>query len=338
MNKSQCFIIAELSANHNGSLDKALLLVSEAAKAGADAIKLQTYTADTITLNCDNKYFHIKNNSQWDGQSLYSLYEKAYTPWEWHQAIKDKVEDLGLVFLSTPFDFTAVDFLEDLGVSLYKIASFEVVDIPLIERVASTQKPIIMSTGMATKDEIQEALDAIKAHGNHDVTLLKCVSNYPAKAEDLNINSMAELREHFKVKVGLSDHSLSHLPSILAVALGAVVIEKHFILNRDDGGADCDFSLEPHEFSEMVKSIREAEEVLGSNEINPSDKLCKNRVFRKSLFISCDVKAGDYLSAQNVRSVRPSYGMSPKYYQTVLGKRFIRDLKKGTPLSFEDIE
>ncbi|MDP3120745.1 MAG: pseudaminic acid synthase [Sulfuricurvum sp.] len=332
------FIIAELSANHNGSLQTALDTITAMSLSGADAIKLQTYTPDTITLDCDNEMFTISQGTLWDKRKFYDLYAEAMTPWEWHEALFNHAKNLGMQAFSSPFDPTAVDFLENLNVPAYKIASFEITDIPLIEYTAAKGKPIIISTGIATLEDIQEALDACRRMGNDQITLLKCTSAYPAAPEEMNLLTIPNMLERFDVTVGLSDHTMSLSAPIAAVALGARIIEKHFILSRDMGGADSAFSLEPHEFRAMVNAIRDTEKLMGKVTYDLSPKSLKSREFSRSLFIAQDVKAGEILTAQNVRSVRPGFGMAPKHLKEVLGKTFKKSASKGTPLAWELIQ
>jgi pseudaminic acid synthase len=329
------FIIAELSANHGHNLDNALATVRAVKECGADAIKIQTYTADTITLNCNNEYFQIKQGTIWDGTTLYQLYQEAYTPWEWHAAIQAEAEKLGLVFFSTPFDFTAVDFLENLNVPLYKIASFEITDIPLIEYTASKGKPMIISTGIATLADIEAAVASCRRMGNNDITLLKCTSSYPAPIEEANLLTIPNLAQTFGVKVGLSDHTLGYTAPIVAVALGAQVIEKHFILDRAIGGPDASFSLTPEEFKVMVDNVRQAEAALGKVSYELTDKVKTNRKFARSLFVSKDIKAGELFTLDNIRSVRPNDGLPPAELPRVLGQKAKQELKAGTPLTWD---
>lgn len=324
------YIIAEMSANHAGSLDHAKEIVYAAKEAGADCIKLQTYTADTITMNCNNKYFHIDNGT-WEGENLYHLYEKAYTPWEWQAELKSLADKIGIDMFSTPFDKTAVDFLEEIGMSFYKIASFELVDIPLIEYVASKNKPIIMSTGMGTVEEISDAVSTIKKYHN-DLILLKCSSAYPAITDQMNLSTMVDMKNKFGVDVGLSDHSMGSLGAVIAVAMGASVIEKHFCLSRGIKNPDSSFSMEPQEFADMVRDIRACELAKGKVSYGPAPQEMSNTNFRKSIFVSNDIKAGEMFTEENIRVVRPAYGMAPKYYKDVLGKVATRDLEFGTPL------
>lgn len=336
--KSPCFIIAELSANHGHDINIAKETIKAAKECGADAIKLQTYTADTITIDCDNKYFQINQGTLWDGTTLYKLYQEAYTPWEWQKELKEYAESLDLVCFSSPFDKSSVDFLEDLDVPAYKVASFEINDIPLIEYIASKGKPIIISTGIATLEDIELAVETCKKAENDNIILLKCTSQYPAKLEDANLNTMVDLKERFGVTIGLSDHTMDIEVPITAVALGAKVIEKHFILDRSIGGPDADFSLDKKEFKAMVDSVRKAEKAKGIVSYDLDEKKIKSREFSRSLFIVKDVKKGDIITKENIRSIRPGYGLHTKYYDEVLGKKFNDDLKKGTPLSFDVIE
>jgi pseudaminic acid synthase len=331
------FIIAELSANHNGSLDTALRTIDAMKEAGADAVKLQTYTPDTITLDCDSEMFTISQGTLWDKRKFHDLYAEAMTPWEWHPVLFDHAKSLGMVAFSSPFDVSAVDFLCDLDVPAYKIASFEITDIPLIEYTAAKGKPIIISTGIATLSDIEEALEACRRVGNSDVTLLKCTSAYPAALEEMNLLTISNMKERFGVNVGLSDHTMSLAAPVAAVALGARVIEKHFILGRGMGGADSAFSLEPHEFKMMVDAVRDTEKLLGKVTYELSPKSLKSREFSRSLFIAEDVKEGDVISDRNVRSVRPGFGMAPKYLPEILGKKFTTDCPKGTPLDWKNL-
>jgi len=338
MNQNSLYIIAELSANHNGSLERAKKLIQAIAETGADAVKLQTYTADTLTIDCDNEYFRIDGGTLWDGRTLYDLYKEAYTPWEWHAELKALAEELGLEFFSTPFDPTAVDFLEELGVQRHKVASFELVDIPLLKKIGTTQKPVIMSTGMASIQEIEEAVDALKGSGCPDITLLKCTSAYPAQPEDANLKTIPDLRERFGCKVGLSDHTMGIAVPVAAVALGAQVIEKHFTLSRADGGADSGFSLESHEFKAMVDAVRVAEKAIGSVHYGGSAGDEKSKIFRRSLFVVKDIKAGESFTSDNIRSIRPGHGLPSKFYDEVLGKRAKCDIEKGTPVLREKLD
>jgi pseudaminic acid synthase len=330
------FIIAEMSGNHNQSLDKALEIVEAAAKAGADALKLQTYTADTMTLDISDGVFFINDEkSPWNGKSLYDLYNLAYTPWDWHAPIMQRAEELGMICFSTPFDKSSVDFLESLNVPAYKIASFEIVDLPLIRYVAEKGKPIILSTGMATLSEIDEAVRTIRETGNNQIALLKCTSAYPAPAEEMNLMAIPHLAEAFGVPAGLSDHTLGTATSIAAVALGACIIEKHFTLSRADPGPDSAFSLEPHEFRAMVDAVRETEKALGTVCYDVSEREEGSRVFRRSLFAVKDIAAGEEFTEENVRSIRPGHGLPPKYLSIVQGKHAKVDIERGTPLSWD---
>lgn len=329
------FIIAEMSANHLQSFDNAVKIIKEAKRAGADAIKLQTYTPDTITIDCDNEYFQIKQDTIWDGTTLHKLYQTAYTPWEWQPKLKKIAEEEGLICFSSPFDKTAVDFLEDMDVPAYKIASFEITDIPFIEYIASKGKPIIISTGIATLSDIEKAVNACKRMGNEQVALLKCTSAYPSPLEDINLNTMPNIRETFKTIVGLSDHTLGYSVAVGAVALGAKIVEKHFTLSRADGGPDSAFSMEPEEFKNMVNSIREIEKALGEVNYDLTYKMRRSREHSRSLFIVKDVKAGEELNEENVRSIRPGFGMHPRHLSQILGKKLRTDVKKGTPLSWD---
>jgi len=326
------FIVSELSANHLQKLELAVDTIKAAKEAGADAVKLQTYTPDTITIDCDNKYFQIRDGTLWDGKTLYKLYQEAYTPWEWHSKLKKVAADLGLIFFSTPFDRTAVDFLERLEVPAYKIASFEITDIPLIEYIASKGKPVIISTGIATLSDVNEALNACRRMKNRQIALLKCTSAYPTPLGEVNLKTIPDLAEKFNVVIGLSDHTLSEAVSIGAVALGAKIVEKHFILDRKIGGPDASFSLEPLEFKAMVSAIREAEKALGEVTYELSDKMKKSRKFSCSLFVVKDMKKGEIFTEDNVRSIRPGYGLHPRYLIDVLGKKVRKNTKKGTPL------
>ncbi|MHB8853412.1 MAG: pseudaminic acid synthase [Ignavibacteriaceae bacterium] len=332
------FIIAELSANHNHDFGIAVKTIKAAKEAGADALKLQTYTADTITLNCNNEHFQIKSGTLWDGKTLYDLYKEAYMPWEWQPKLKQIAEEEGLICFSSPFDKTAVDFLEKMDVPAYKVASFEITDIPLIEYIASKGKPVIISTGIATLADIEEAVMACRRVGNNAIALLKCTSSYPASIDEANLLTIPHLRDTFKVIPGLSDHTLGSDVAIAAVALGAKIIEKHFILDRKFGGPDATFSMEPEEFKQMVTSIRNVENAIGNVNYTLSPKVKKSRIFARSLFIVEDVKAGEVISGKNVRSIRPGNGLHPKYYNQLMGKKFRKDINRGTPLSWEMFE
>jgi N-acetylneuraminate synthase len=330
------FVIAEMSGNHNQSLERALAIVDAAAATGAHALKIQTYTPDTMTLNLNHGEFFIEDpKSLWKGKSLYELYGEAMTPWEWHKAIKDQCDKHGMLFFSTPFDFTAVDFLEELGVDFYKIASFENTDIPLIKRVAKTGKPMIISTGMATVAELSETVDAARQAGCKDLILLKCTSAYPATAKDANILTIPHLRDLFDVEVGLSDHTMGIGVAIASVALGATVIEKHFTLARSEGGVDSAFSMEPAEFTALVEESKRAWESLGKVNYTRSKAEEKSLIFRRSLYVAEDIKAGDALTQENLRAIRPGLGLPPKFYESAIGRRVRIDVKKGTPLKWE---
>lgn len=330
------FIIAEMSGNHNQSLERALKLVDLAAEAGVDAVKLQTYTADTMTLPIHDGAFLIGDEkSLWRGESLYQLYERAYTPWEWHEAIFQRCQEHGLIGFSSPFDVTAVDFLESLNVPAYKIASFENVDLPLIRKVARTGKPVIISTGMATIAEIDEAVQAVRSEGNDQIILLKCTSTYPASPQYSNIVTIPHMRQMFDVEVGLSDHTLGVGVAVAAVAHGATVIEKHFTTSRAEGGVDAAFSMEPHELKMLVEETQRAWESLGEVQYGPTEVEIASLDHRRSLYIVKDLAAGDVLTEENVRAIRPGHGLAPKYYELVLGKKVKRAVKKGTPLSFD---
>lgn len=326
------YIIAEMSANHCGDKEIAKRIIKTAKEIGADAIKVQTYTADTITIDCDSEIFRTKEGSLWEGQTLYQLYSKACTPWEWQSELKKYADELGIDFFSTPFDYTAVDFLEGIGVSRYKIASFEAIDYPLIRYAAIKGKPMIISTGISSLDEIQEAVDACKQVGNNDITLLKCTSAYPAKPDDMNLLTIRDMIERFGpqgVKVGLSDHSMCVEPVVAAVALGATVIEKHMTLDRAFGGEDSGFSLNAEEFAGMVNAVRITEQALGKADYTVNQD---NRAYARSLFAAQDIKKGDTLTPQNIRSIRPSCGLHPRYYDFLLGKPAPKDAPFGTPL------
>lgn len=336
--KSKTFIIAELSANHGHDINIAKNTIKAAKEAGADAIKIQTYTADTLTIDCDNEYFRLDSGTIWDGKTLYELYSEAYTPWEWQKELMEYANGLGLGFFSTPFDKTGVNFLEELNVPVYKVASFEIMDIPLIEYIASKGKPMIMSTGVASLSDIEDALKACKRMGNNQIILLKCTSSYPARIEDANLRTIPNMKETFDVEVGLSDHTLGITVPVVSIALGAKVIEKHFILDKSIGGPDSSFSLEPKEFKEMVDAVREAELALGKVDYSMNEKKMNSRILGRSLFVVKDIKAGDKFSEQNVRSIRPGNGLAPKYYKNVVGKNATQNIKRGTPLKWELIK
>lgn len=328
-------IVAEMSANHNGSLTIALDTVRAAKSAGANAIKLQTYTAGTLTLDSIQKDFIINNGSIWDGQTFYSLYRQAYTPWEWHEEIFRVAREEGLLCFSTPFDRSAVDLLESLDNPIYKIASFEITDIPLIAYAASKMKPMVMSTGIATEEDIQLAVDTCREVGNDDITLLKCTSSYPAPIEEANLCMIKDLAERYKVKSGLSDHTIGSASAIVAAALGATMIEKHFIIDRSIGGPDASFSMNEQEFAQMVKDVRMAEAAIGSVSYELTDKMKSGRDFCRSLYVAEEMKAGEVITEKNVRSVRPGFGLHPKYLKDILGKKVNQDLEKGTRFALE---
>ncbi|MES2847646.1 MAG: pseudaminic acid synthase [Bacteroidota bacterium] len=334
-NSNKVFIIAELSANHNGSLENALAHVKAAKQTGADAIKLQTYTADTITIDAKTDDFRLKQGTIWDGKYLHELYKEAYTPWEWHQQIFDAAKAEELICFSSPFDFTAVDLLEKLNAPAYKIASFEITDIPLIEYTASKGKPIIISTGIAEEEDIQLAVGACRRVGNNQIILLKCTSSYPAPINEANMIMIPDLAKKFGVMSGLSDHTMGATVPVVATAFGAKVIEKHFIIDRSIGGPDASFSMNIEEFTAMVKAVREAEQAVGVVDYHLTAKQKSGREFSRSLYIVKDVKAGEEATAENIRSIRPGYGLHPKFYYEMLGKKFKADLQKGTALKKE---
>lgn len=328
------YIIAEMSANHAGSIENAKQIIRKSKECGADCIKIQTYTPDTMTIDCDNDYFTIKNGT-WGGENLYSLYGKACTPWEWQAELKKEAEHVGLDFFSTPFDHSAVDFLESINVTFYKIASFELVDLPLIEYVASKGKPIIMSTGMGSFKEIKEAVNTVRSQGNETLALLKCSSTYPALSEDMNLRTMEHMRVAFNVPVGLSDHSMGSIGAVVAVAMGACIVEKHFCLSRDIENPDASFSMEPGEFKTMVDDIRMAERAIGIVSYDISEKEKESKIFRRSIFAVEDIKKGEAFTNDNIRIIRPGFGLKPKYYNEVINKYAAQDIKRGTPIQFE---
>ena len=329
------FIIAELSANHNGSLEFAKETIRAAKRAGADAIKLQTYKADTITLDIKNSQFKINHGTEWDGRYLYDLYEEAHLPWEWHQELFETAAIEGLICFSSPFDATAVDLLETLNVPAYKIASYEITDIPLIELVASKGKPVIFSTGIAGEDDIKLAVEACKKKGNDQIIILKCTSAYPTPPEQANLATISEIANRFNVMAGFSDHTLGIVAPVLSVAYGARIIEKHFILDKSDGGVDSHFSLDEREFQEMVDAVRIAEKMTGEANFEITDKMKSQRDFSRSLYVAADIKKGEFITEINVRSVRPGFGLHPKHYREILGKKVNRDVMKGMPMSFD---
>lgn len=330
-----CLIVAEMSANHAKDYDKAVAIIRAASGAGADVIKIQTYTPDTITIDSRGELFRIGEGSTWAGRNLYDLYGEAFTPWEWHYQLKEIAENEGLVFFSTPFDETAVDFLDNLSVPAFKIASFELIDLPLIRYAADKGKPMILSTGMASLAEIEEAVKSVRSTGNDQVVLLKCVSAYPAPPEEMNLNTIPDLKRRFNCPVGLSDHTLGHEVALAAVALGADMIEKHFTLSRADGGPDSTFSAEPQEFWQMIHSIRLIEKAMGRPSYEPTENERTNRQFRRSLFAVRKISRGELLTRENVRSIRPAGGLAPKHLNEIIGRKAACDIEKGTPLSWD---
>jgi N-acetylneuraminate synthase len=333
-NGEPCYIVAEMSANHGQRFDQAVKTIETAKKVGADAIKLQTYTPDTMTINAQSEFFQIKGTI-WEGRNLYDLYREAYTPWEWQPRLKDIADELELDFFSTPFDPTAVDFLEKLGVPAYKVASFELVDLSLLKRIAETGKPIIMSTGMASLAEIDEAVRTVQAAGAKQLALLKCTSAYPAPPEDMNLRTIPHMAEAFGLPVGLSDHTLGYDVAVAAVALGACIVEKHFTLSREDPGPDSSFSMEPQEFTEMVNAIRRVEKALGRIRYEITEREKSSQILRRSLFVVRDMQAGEKFTAENVRSIRPGFGLHSRHLSDVLGRRARKDIPKGTPLAWD---
>jgi pseudaminic acid synthase len=331
MKSDHVFIVAELSANHNGSKKLAIETIRAAKRAGADAIKLQTYTADTITLNCKSDDFIIRQGTVWDGTNLYDLYKSAYTPWEWHPDLYEVAESEGIVCFSTPFDKTAVDFLESINNPIYKIASFEITDTPLIEYASKTLKPIMISTGIATSEDIELAVNCCKKMGNNDITLLKCTSSYPAPMDEANLSMITDMKNRYQVKTGLSDHTLGITAPIVGVTLGAQVIEKHLILNKRLGGPDSSFSLDEKEFTEMVKGVRLAEKALGNVSYDLTPKMKSGRELSKSIYISHDISEGEVFTCKNIKCVRPGYGLHPKYFSKILGCKSRANITKGTP-------
>ncbi|MBD5528335.1 MAG: pseudaminic acid synthase [Lachnospiraceae bacterium] len=332
---SPAFIVAEMSGNHNMDFDRAVEILRAAKEAGADAVKIQTYTADTITLDCDDPCFRITQGTLWDGITLHKLYEKAYTPWEWQPRLKKLAEDMGLLLFSSPFDFSSVDFLEEMQVPAYKVASFEITDIPLIRKIARLGKPVILATGIARLADIELALQTCREEGNEQVILLKCCSAYPTPYEDVNLRTIPNMRETFNCLTGLSDHTMGSAVAVGAVALGARMVEKHMTLRRSDGGVDAAFSMEPQEFKEMVDNIRIVEKALGRATYDLSEKQVREREHSRSLFIAKDMKAGEVFTPENLRSVRPADGLHTKYYEQLLGRKITRDAKLGTPMTWE---
>jgi pseudaminic acid synthase len=331
-----CYIIAEISANHNNDYKKAIQLIEAAKEAGADAVKMQTYTPDTMTIECYNDYFKIKSGP-WKGRTLYDLYREASMPWEWQITLKKAADEIGICLFSTPFDVSSVDFLVKMDVPAFKIASFEIVDIPLLQYIASQNRPIILSTGMCTLSEIESAVNSICKAGNSEIALLKCISDYPANPDEMNLANIQVLKNTFDVISGLSDHSLCNEIAIAAVSLGASILEKHLTLRRSDGGPDSGFSLEPDEFRAMVSSIRTVEKAIGKPNFSPTNGEMKNIGFRRSLFVVNDIRAGECFTMKNIRSIRPGYGLAPIHFENILGRKCRVDIKKGTPLSWGHI-
>jgi N-acetylneuraminate synthase len=332
------YVVAEMSGNHGQDFNQAVEIIRMAKQAGADAVKLQTYTPDTLTINSSNEVFKVSQGTIWQGRTLYDLYSEAYTPWEWQPKLKQVANDLGLQLFSTPFDDSSVDFLLSLDIPVFKVASFEVVDLPLLKRIASTGKPIIMSTGMATLSEIDEAVRAVQSTGNNAIALLKCTSAYPAPPEEMNLRTIPFLSEAFEAPVGLSDHTLGIAVAVAAVSLGACIIEKHFTLSRANPGPDSEFSLEPHEFKAMVEAIRTTEKALGNVDfsITPQENL--SRVFRRSLFVVKNINQGEKFTNENIRSIRPANGLPPKFLDAILGRHASKDIEFGTPLQWDLVQ
>lgn len=338
LKQKKAYIIAEMSGNHGGKIDKAIDIIHAAHEAGADCVKIQTYTADTMTINCDNPEFQL-NSGLWKGENLYHLYKRAYTPWEWTKDLKAETEKLGMDFLSTPFDFTAVDYLEECGLEFYKVASMEIVDIPLIKRIAQTGKPTIISCGMSTLDEIEEAVDKFKKHSSAELILLKCCSAYPSKYDDMNISTIPDMINRFKTYVGLSDHSSGSIASITAISLGACVVEKHFCISKEDNTVDSAFSLDKNEFKQLVNDIRNAERALGVPKYGVSDDELSSYSLRRSLYVVKDIKSGEKFTDENIKSIRPAKGLHTRYYEKIITECHAKiDLKFGTPLSKEMIK
>lgn len=331
------YIIAEMSANHNQDFDTAVRIMEMAKEAGADAVKVQTYTPDTLTIDCDNEHFRIKGTI-WEGKNLYALYREAYTPWEWQPKLKEIADKLALDLFSTPFDSTAVDFLEHMDVPAYKVASFEVVDLPLLRKIAKTNKPIIISTGMATLSEIDEAVQTVREAGGNELALLKCTSAYPAPVEEMNLRTIPHLAEAFGVPSGLSDHTMGSAVPLAAVTLGACIVEKHLTLSRKEAGPDSAFSMEPHEFKKMVEAVRIVERAIGEVRYEVTENERNSRMFRRSLFVVKDMQAGEQFTEENIRSIRPGHGLHTRYFDEVLNRRASRALKKGTPLTWDCVE
>lgn len=332
------YIIAEMSANHNKDFNKAVKILEAAKDAGADAVKLQTYTPDTLTIDCDESWFRVGKGTIWEGKTLYQLYKDAYTPWEWHPKLKNIADELGLDLFSTPFDSSAVEFLEQMNVPAYKVASFEIVDLPLLKKIAGTGKPIIISTGMASFEEIEEAVELVRDKGAEEIALLKCTSAYPSPPEEMNLRTIKHLADSFGLPAGLSDHSMGHAIAVAAVALGACIVEKHFTLSRSEPGPDSSFSMEPDEFKDMVESIRKIEKAMGKISYEITEKQKASKLFRRSLFVVRDMKAGEEFSDRNVRSIRPGYGLHTRHLPEVIGLKATKDIKKGTPLTWKLID
>ncbi|MBN2669470.1 MAG: pseudaminic acid synthase [Bacteroidales bacterium] len=332
------FLVAELSANHNQDFQLAVDTIKAIKKSGADAVKLQTFTADSLTINCNKKHFQIGGGTLWDGKTLYDLYKEAQMPLEWNQKLFNVAKEEGLICFSSPLDFETVDLLESINTPAYKIPSFEITDLELIKHAASKQKPIILSTGIAEKDDIHLAIDACRKVGNNQIVLLKCTSSYPAPLEIANLKTISDYKNEFGVEVGFSDHTKGIVAPIVATTFGATMIEKHFILDKKNGGLDADFSLEPHEFLEMSKAVRDAEKLIGTINYNLPEKVKQNKVFARSIFVTNDIKSGETFSNKNIRVIRPGYGMHPKYLNAILGKKAKFDIERGTPLSNEMIE
>ena len=335
---SPTYIIAEMSGNHNMDYDRAVKIIEAAAEAGADAIKVQTYTADTITLDCDDPCFQITQGTLWDGQTLYSLYKKAYTPWEWQPKLQKVAKECGIDFFSSPFDLSSVDFLEKMDVPAYKVASYEITDIPMIRKIAKLGKPVIISTGIARPDDIELALQTCREEGNENVILLKCCSAYPTPVEQINLKTMEDMARRFDCITGLSDHTMGHAVSLASVAMGGKVVEKHLTLRRADGGVDSAFSMEPEEFKAMVDDIRIVEKARGTVTYELTEKQIKGRDHSRSLFVAKDMKAGDVFTPENLRSVRPGCGLHTKYYEQILGKKIKVDARLGTPMSLDIVD
>ncbi len=334
---SPVYIVAEMSGNHNMDFNRAKEIIYRSKCAGADAVKIQTYTADTITLDCDNEYFQIKHGTLWDGDTLHSLYEKAYTPWEWQEDLFKYAHEVGIELFSSPFDLSAVDFLENIGVSAYKVASFEINDIPLLQKIARTGKPIIIATGIAKLADIELAIETCKKEGNNQIILLKCTSAYPTPYDEVNVKMMKTLRELFDCIVGVSDHTFGAVVPILSVGMGGKMIEKHVTLKRSDGGTDSEFSMEMHEFEDMCKQVRMAEQAMGVRKFYLTESQKMERHFSRSLFVAKDIKAGELLTEDNIKSVRPANGMHTKYYEEIIGKKVNQNIRKGTPMDWKYI-